>query len=377
MYPPAGCLSLQFRKIMLPLTSTTLNDLNNNQLKLKLRTGIDTRLIGEWDRFIEDHVHGSVLQSFFSYQLFDQTKFFTPVFLACSDDEDRLQGLVLGVLIREKSRMKGLLSTRLVVYGGPLVNEQHPEKLQIFAFLLDHLIKAVEHKSIFIQFRASYDLSAYQDVFAKFGFKWVPRLNLLIDISSEKQYANEMSASRRRQVKRSLANGAKITVPSGLEQVREFYTILSDLYRYKVRKPLPDWSFFEAFYRLMHQYENGKFLLITYDNRVIGGIMSPYSRGKSLFEWYVCGLDTKYKSKGIYPSVLATWAAINYAGSAGCKTFDFMGVGKPDEPYGVRDFKMKFGGSTVNYGRYIRINNQWRYTIAEMGYNFLSFMKKV
>lgn len=60
---------------MLPLTSTTLNDLNNNQLKLKLRTGIDTRLIGEWDRFIEDHVHGSVLQSFFSYQLFDQTKF--------------------------------------------------------------------------------------------------------------------------------------------------------------------------------------------------------------------------------------------------------------------------------------------------------------
>jgi len=54
-----------------------------------------------------------------------------------------------------------------------------------------------------------------------------------------------------------------------------------------------------------------------------------------------------------------------------------MGVGKPNVPYGVRDFKMRFGGTVVNYGRYIRISNKFIYMLAEFGYNILSLMKKV
>ncbi|NCA85222.1 MAG: peptidoglycan bridge formation glycyltransferase FemA/FemB family protein, partial [Clostridia bacterium] len=84
-----------------------------------------------------------------------------------------------------------------------------------------------------------------------------------------------------------------------------------------------------------------------------------------------------YRSRHIYPSVLATWAAIDYAIKTGYRQFDFMGVGKPNVPYGVRDFKMRFGGTVVNYGRYIRINNKFIYMLAEFGYNILSLMKKV
>jgi lipid II:glycine glycyltransferase (peptidoglycan interpeptide bridge formation enzyme) len=91
----------------------------------------------------------------------------------------------------------------------------------------------------------------------------------------------------------------------------------------------------------------------------------------------VCGLDADYRSRGIFPSVLATWAAIEHGAASDCAIFDFMGVGKPDEPYGVRDFKMRFGGTVVNYGRYIRINNQLKYAVAELGYNFLTWLKKV
>lgn len=36
----------------------------------------------------------------------------------------------------------------------------------------------------------------------------------------------------------------------------------------------------------------------------------------------------------------------------GCTTFDFMGAGKPNKPYGVREFKKRFGGELVEYGRY-------------------------
>jgi serine/alanine adding enzyme len=105
--------------------------------------------------------------------------------------------------------------------------------------------------------------------------------------------------------------------------------------------------------------------------------MAPSSPKGTVFEWYVCGLDEVFKGKGIYPSVLATWAAIEYAASNSFRQFDFMGVGKPDVPYGVRDFKKKFGGVVVNHGRYIRINNKSMYLIAEIGYNILSLLKNV
>lgn len=331
----------------------------------------------KWDNFIRMHEHGSVLQSWFTYQLFDRTRSFQPILMVCLDDHEDVQGILLGVLIHENSWLKRQFSSRVVVYGGPLINENHPEKKEIFRFLLAKLISDVRRRSIFIQFRASYDLSAYNDIFQQFNFSWVPRLNLLIDTTDEEIFTREISSSRRRQIRKSLANGARIIEPSTIEQVREFYNILFDLYRHRVRKPLPDWSFFEAFFRLIKDHDNGKLFLIEFQNKIIGGIMSPFQHGKSVFEWYVCGLDAEYKSLGIYPSVLATWAAIEHSGKSGCKIFDFMGVGKPDQPYGVREFKKKFGGRQVNYGRYIRINNRFMYTLAELGYNFLTFIKKV
>jgi lipid II:glycine glycyltransferase (peptidoglycan interpeptide bridge formation enzyme) len=54
-----------------------------------------------------------------------------------------------------------------------------------------------------------------------------------------------------------------------------------------------------------------------------------------------------------------------------------MGIGRPDKSYGVRDFKIRFGGDTVNYGRFIRINNKLKYSIAKSGFNILSLFKKV
>jgi len=54
-----------------------------------------------------------------------------------------------------------------------------------------------------------------------------------------------------------------------------------------------------------------------------------------------------------------------------------MGVGIPEREYGVREFKMRFGGKTVNFGRFARINNKTVYTISEIGFNILTLLKKI
>ena len=55
----------------------------------------------------------------------------------------------------------------------------------------------------------------------------------------------------------------------------------------------------------------------------------------------------------------------------GCNRFDMMGAGKPDEAYGVRDFKARFGGEQVEYGRFLYIRKSLLYWIGKLGVKFL------
>jgi hypothetical protein len=48
--------------------------------------------------------------------------------------------------------------------------------------------------------------------------------------------------------------------------------------------------------------------------------------------------------------------------------FDFGGGGRADEEYGVRDFKAKFGGELVNYGRNVCVHGPVRLALSRAGY---------
>jgi len=145
---------------------------------------------------------------------------------------------------------------------------------------------------------------------------------------------------------------------------------LLELYKSKVKKPIPSFDFFQKFFENSYL---GKYLLIEYQGKIIGGIMTPVYKD-TIYEWYVCGLDNEFKDQS--PSVMATWAAIEYGINNGLKCFDFMGAGKPNEDYGVREFKSKFGGKEVRYGRYVRINNKLMYNIGELGLKLLGAVKR-
>jgi lipid II:glycine glycyltransferase (peptidoglycan interpeptide bridge formation enzyme) len=117
------------------------------------------------------------------------------------------------------------------------------------------------------------------------------------------------------------------------------------------------------------KFKIGKYFVVIFDDEIIGGIMCPILQNKCIYELYVCGLDEKYKYQ--YPSVLSTWAAIQYANKNNIDLFDFMGAGRIDSSYGVREFKSKFGGRLVEHGRYILKLNRLLYF---MGGKYLLFI---
>jgi serine/alanine adding enzyme len=201
------------------------------------------------------------------------------------------------------------------------------------------------------------------------------RLNLLVSTLSKNEVLNQMSASRRRQIKKGFAAGVCIRPAVSEEEVMKLYGILSLLYKYKVRKPLPGKEFFIKFYKQLVQQKHGIIQLVFFNETIIGGVVCPASPGATLSELYVCGLDEAYPQ--CYPSVMATWAALSFAVENEILVFDFMGLGKPEVKYGVRDFKLRFGGQVVNYGRFARRNHKVLYMIAEIGYNVMRKLRKV
>ncbi len=284
------------------------------------------------------------------------------------------------------------LTARTLVYGGPLLGEGSRLEQEItLKALLAALKVQVQKNSLFTQFRNFGEHPDRKHIFHAMGFSWHDRLNLLVDTSSLETAWHGISTSRRRQVNKSLQRGARIITMADEAQLNEFYAILQRLYKYKIQKPLPSREFFRILASMQqHKKRPGSqdadpgiqepgvvFLLVTFRNKVIGGIVCPLLPGRSLYEWYVCGLDHEYKPMGIYPSILATWAAISYGARHQTPVFDFMGLGKPDQPYGVRDFKARFGGKWINPGRYSTINNRFLYFWAEVAYNLSGAWQKL
>ena len=65
---------------------------------------------------------------------------------------------------------------------------------------------------------------------------------------------------------------------------------------------------------------------------------------------------TFYGTENKYPNDLIPWEVFLWGKENGYKLLDFGGAGKPDIPYGVREYKRKFGGELVNYGRFTHIH---------------------
>ncbi|MCD4744615.1 MAG: GNAT family N-acetyltransferase, partial [Desulfobacteraceae bacterium] len=212
------------------------------------------------------------------------------------------------------------------------------------------------------------DLSDVKSLFAKAGYQFNDHLNYIISIPSLDKARARLSKSKKRQINKSLKNGAEIVHAENIDQVRSFYGILERLYREKVKKPLPDFNFFSRFFK---DKTLGNFLIVQLKGRVVGGIMCPVYKD-TIYEWFVCGMDGEIKD--VYPSVLATWAPMTYAADNGLAYFDFMGAGRPDQDYGVRDFKSKFGGNLVNFGRFVRVNQKLNYKFGKLG---LEILKKL
>lgn len=300
------------------------------------------------------------------YSFLEKTGFLEPFRYTVSRSGEEA-GVFQGYIQKDGGRLKQSLSRRAIVNGGPYwAKDLSPEeKLE----LLQKAVRGIKNRAIYLETRNFRDYSEDSDVFEKAGFVYEPHYDFIVDTSSAEMVDAKMGKSRKRDVKTSLKNGAALVEQPTVEDVKAFYAVLRDLYETRVKTPLFPLGFFE----LLFETPFSKFILVRYNGEIVGGTVCVFD-DEAVYEWFACGRDGVYKN--IYPSTVATYHGILFAAENGFKRFDMMGAGAPgDGGYGVRDFKAKFGGELVEYGRYKFISKPLLYRIGKWGVSLIKKFK--
>lgn len=317
----------------------------------------------QWQALIDRSPYATWFQTREAYEFYAANPEEMTPFAVGVEEDGQLVGVVVGYTTREKNPIKQRFTCRSIIIGGPLLDEYMSNDV-LTALLV--AVKQATKGAIYVESRNFNDYSKWKETFEQCGFAYQPHLNFHVDTTkSWETIENNIGKHRRKYIRLSMRDGAKIVEYPTIEQVRAFYTILQDLYRTKVRTPLWSWEFFERLYHVPH----ARYILVELDGQIVGGTACVCLPGKAVYEWYACGLDNCRDD--IRPLSVAIWGEMQYAAENGYPLFDFMGAGSPDQPYGVRDFKAEFGGELVEHGRFLCIRKPLLYRIGKMGVKLL------
>ena len=317
----------------------------------------------QWQSLVDSSPYATWFQTPEAYRFYASVNNEMTPFAFGIERDGELHAVVVGYVTKEKSALKQFFTRRAIVIGGPLIGE-HATELDVEQ-LLHKTAAELKSQAIYIEMRNFHDYSRWKSVYEANAFAYQPHLNFHVDTSSVEVVDQNLGKSRKRDIRTTLRDGVTPVLNPTIEQVREYYAILKDLYTTKVKTPLFSWNFFEQLYHTAH----GRFILTEYQGKIIGGTVCVVLPNKAVYEWFVCGVDGVYEH--IFPSSYATYLGIRYAAENGCPIFDMMGAGKPEEAYGVRDFKARFGGEQVEHGRYLYIRKPLLYWIGKTGVKML------
>jgi hypothetical protein len=319
----------------------------------------------QWNDLIKNSPVASFFQTRECYDFYASLSFLEPFVFGVSEN-NRLMGLICGYIVADGGRLKRFFSRRAIVPVGALLHSDI--SAEALKMLLKHTVESLKNKAIYLEFRNFNDYSAFRSIFEQAGFVYHPHLNFHVPTANVDTVFQQLSSTKRRDVRISQREGAEIVELQCDNDIKDYYRLLTGLYKTKIKKPLFPFEFFEKIVKIPECRLFG----IKYQERIIGGSICVFLKNRVVYEWFVCGLDGKYEN--IYPSTLATYAAIKYAAGNGFDYFDMMGAGKPDEQYNVREFKAKFGGVLVEHGRFLFVNKPFFYAL---GKKVIQIMKKL
>lgn len=313
-----------------------------------------------WFSFVYNHPNGNIFQTPEMYEVYKNTKNYEPIFLAVIDEKEEILGTLLAVIQKEYSGFLGSFTARSIIYGGPLIKDNNPDVLDL---ILKEYDKITKSKAIYSQFRNMWEWREFKNIFIKNGFNYEEHLDIIVNlIKSEDELWRNVDTKRRNEIRNATKSNIIFSIKTEIDYLKQCYEILKKVYK-RAKLPLPAYSFFENILKLSNENFGLKLYCAEYDNKIIGCMLGLIYKG-TIYDFYA-GAYQEFYSK--HPNDLIPWSVFLWGKNNGFEKFDFGGAGKPDKPYGVRDYKLKFGGELVNWGRFENVHKPLLMKVGKIG----------
>lgn len=331
-------------------------------------SNFDKRITDIWDSFIVDHPNSSIFQSPHYYQLFAGQQKFKPVAILLLDENQKVSGVLSGIIQYQLPGVLKPLSARCIVKGGPLVKNNDPLLLEV---ILEAFVKVVQKEVVYSQVRNLFNIEPIKEVFLKSGYVFRDHLNILVDITQPEEILwKSVHKQKRYEIRRAEREGLAFRPIATISDLQVSYKLLCLIYN-RIRLPVFPFAVFENAFTLLVPKGMANFWGAYHQGQLVGTMYILCYNGR-IYD-YFAGSDSVYNYK--FPNSLIPWQVMMWGKSNGMTLFDWGGAGKPGVPYGVRDYKEKFGGTLVNYGRFEKIHKPLLFRIAKIAFGFWQRIK--
>lgn len=320
-----------------------------------------------WRDFVDQHPQGNIFQTPEMFKVFARTKNYRPELHAAVSESGRILALLTPVQVTLRNGLFRRLTTRAIAYGSVLCAPEAEGSDALASLLQSYRLKA-RRDGLYSELRNLSDLSACQPLFARCGFAYQDHLNYLIDLDCSAEELFDRIGPRTRKHIRREANRGQIAIDqvNDPRQLCDWYEPIKKSYA-AAKVPAADLSLFEAAFEVLSPRNMVKFWMARIGDDCIASSAELVYKDV-VYGWYG-GVDRAYSR--FTPSEVLTWHILKWASESGFRQYDFGGAGSPEEEYGVRDFKAKFGGRMVCFGRNVCVHAPYLLRLSTLGYSVL------
>ena len=189
----------------------------------------------QWNELVQKSDTATWFQTPEAYALFASLPDEFKPFVYGVSENGQLSGIIVGYITQEKNRLKQFFTRRAIIIGGPLLDTEISS--EALSALLQIVRSELSKQAIYIETRNFNDYSRWKDIFRAQGFSYQPHLNFHIHTANIEEMERNIGKNRKRDIKTTIRDGVVPVMQPTMEQVGEFYSILRNLYKTKVKTP--------------------------------------------------------------------------------------------------------------------------------------------
>ena len=341
-----------------------------NKISIKITDKIKRE---ELEEFMYKNPKASVFQVPHMAEVYKREKGCTPLTLvAINEDTGEILASLLAKILEEKRGFLSYFSRHSTIRGGPIFVD-NKDGIEAVSVLLENYNKIVAKDTLYSRIYPLNDVPQVIPAFKKNGYKYEYWQNFLIDLTKTKEELwSKLKRDKKRAVTKAKAKGVEIEEITDKSLIPTFYDLVKETYTDR-ETPLEDISLFNAVFDILVPKNMAKFFMAKHEDMYIAARLALTYRGV-IYDWHV-GAPKDYLS--LYPNDLLVWHRLEWGSENGFHTFDFGGGGELQEAKeGWVDFKRRFGGNSVNYGRYTRIHKPKKLWFAKKAFGLYRKMLK-